>query len=206
MLAQLEVLGGRDPELVEAERGELAREVDQLLRLLVVERLEHDAVDDAEDRAVGADAQRDGDDGDDRVSRRAAELPQTVPEVLHDGLEQDAAALVAHRVLELLDAARLQPREATRLGRVDARRDLLLRQELDVRAQLLVEIALDLLARDQIVPEAPKAIEQRHGRLSSRGARRARQVAWSARVMASDTRFHSLTSASSCRRPAAVSR
>ena len=77
-LAQLEVLRRRDPELVEPEAGELARDHHELAGLRVGERFEDDAVDDAEDRAIGADAQRERQDGEECEARRSRQASHGV--------------------------------------------------------------------------------------------------------------------------------
>ena len=72
-LAELEELRRRHPELVEAHARELARDEHELLGVRIAERSQDDAVDDAEDRGVGADAQREREHGDERESGNAAQ-------------------------------------------------------------------------------------------------------------------------------------
>ena len=57
-LAELHVFRRRDPELGEPERRKLRRQVHQPIGLRIPERPQDDAVDDRENRGVGADAER----------------------------------------------------------------------------------------------------------------------------------------------------
>ncbi len=67
-----------DPELIEPETRELARDENQPLRLRVRQRLQHDSVDHAEDRGVRAYAERQREHRDRSVTRA---LPQTAERV-----------------------------------------------------------------------------------------------------------------------------
>jgi hypothetical protein len=50
--------------------------------MLIRERFQEDGVDNAEDRGVGADANRDGQDGDGGGERRFSDQPERVPEIV----------------------------------------------------------------------------------------------------------------------------
>ena len=77
-LAELEELGRRDPELIEPEARELARDEDQPRGVRIRQRLEDHAVDDAEDGRVGADPQRQRQHRHERVAGVLPEVPQRV--------------------------------------------------------------------------------------------------------------------------------
>jgi hypothetical protein len=81
-VAELEEFRDGDPELVEPERGKLARDKHQPLRVGIRQRPQHDTVHEAEDRAVGADSERERRDGQEREAGGFPELPQGVPNVL----------------------------------------------------------------------------------------------------------------------------
>jgi hypothetical protein len=81
-LAELEELRRRHPELIEAESGELARDEDQPACVRIRQRLEQDAVDDAENRGIGANPERQGQHGHERVTGMLPEMPQRVEQVL----------------------------------------------------------------------------------------------------------------------------
>jgi hypothetical protein len=55
------------------------------IRIAIGERLQQQGVDDAEDRRVGADAERQGADGDDREPWRAPQQSGAVPEIIEKG-------------------------------------------------------------------------------------------------------------------------
>ena len=122
----------------------------------VRQRLEQHAVDDAEDRAVGANAERERDDGDGREPGRPAQDANRVDEVLpqladvrtarhpprEPLIDVDALALGAFVIAKLLHraAARLVGRHA-------------LRDELaDPHVEMKVELALDV-GTDRRVPD-----------------------------------------------------
>src|SRR5476649_2368772 len=85
----LEDVALRDPiELVHARhrartwtRGPALANLDEAVGVLVGERPEEDGVDDAEDRGVGADANRDGQNGDGAGERSLSDQPERVPEI-----------------------------------------------------------------------------------------------------------------------------
>ncbi len=87
-LAELEELRRRDPELVEAHGREAAGQEHQLPGLRVRERAQQDAVDDREDRGVGADAQGQREDRDQGEPGGAQQAPGRVADiaqqVVHD--------------------------------------------------------------------------------------------------------------------------
>ena len=88
-LAELEELGRRDPELVEAHRREPAGQEHQLLWPRVGQGPEQHAVDDREDRGVGADAERQGEHRDEgepgRAEQAAGGVAEIAQEMVHDG-------------------------------------------------------------------------------------------------------------------------
>ena len=90
VVAVLDELGQRDPELLEAQARELARDELELLRMRIPERTQDHGVQHAEDRRVRADAEREREDHDERERRLAAERPDRVPdvfsEVVHESL------------------------------------------------------------------------------------------------------------------------
>ncbi len=82
-LPEVEELGRRDPELVEAERRELARDEHEPARLGVAERPQHHPVHHAEDGRVGANPERQRQDGDDGKPRALPQTPHRVDDVSH---------------------------------------------------------------------------------------------------------------------------
>ena len=85
-LAKLEEFRDGDPELVPSRKG--AGDPHQSIRLLVLERLENHGVQHREDRGVGADTEREGQDGGRGEAWRLPQHPQRVAKVLHGGLHE----------------------------------------------------------------------------------------------------------------------
>ena len=108
-----------------------------------------DAVDDAEDGARGADAerkrQRRGDREPGVVPKNACRVPQIEDEVL----ERTAAARVARVFLERLESAELPRRPAPRFVRRAALPDVFRRLALEVIAHLGVHRLLDRVAAEK---------------------------------------------------------
>src|SRR6185369_16526419 len=88
----------------------------EAVRLLDRQPSEQHRVDDAEQRRVGADAERERDDGDGGEARRLAHHAQAVAHVLRELLDEADAARVARLLLELLDAAEAAQRGRARLA------------------------------------------------------------------------------------------
>ena len=124
----------------------------QALRLADRQRLQQDAVDEREDRAVGADAKGEGGDGDERERGAAAKDAQAVAQVLGNLVEPARAARVAAVFLDLLHAAERQPRPPARLGFGRPRLDVVGDQPFEVIAELGVELPLDALTLQQPAP------------------------------------------------------
>ena len=85
-ILKLQVFRRREPELVESQRRKRAGDEHQPIRVTVLERLQHDPVDDAEYGAVGADPERQRQDGDGGESRRLPEITEGVAQVLRERL------------------------------------------------------------------------------------------------------------------------
>ena len=119
---------------------------DELVAVLVGQRPQQHAVDDAEDRRVGADAERHRHDDDESEARIAAEAAQAVADVLRGDFDEPRQPVVAHVVLDAVNRAedplRLAPGGVGR----HAFREVLLDQHVDVVAQLCIELTLETFA------------------------------------------------------------
>ena len=80
-------------------------QVDEPVAVAVGQRLEQHAADDAEDRRVGADAERQREDDDGGEAGAVSQRAQRVPEIGRDALEPGQSALVAHGFGRLREAA-----------------------------------------------------------------------------------------------------
>ena len=97
-LAELHILGRRDPEFIEAHGRDARGDPHQLFGPRVVERLQQHAVDHREDRGVGAGAKRERGNGHRREQRMPAQGADGVPRVSGKVFERRNAALVAQRI------------------------------------------------------------------------------------------------------------
>jgi hypothetical protein len=87
-LAELDELGGRHPELIEAEGRKLAGDEEEPFRLRIWQRLQQHAVDHAEDRAVRTNTQRERQDGDRGIRRTLPEAAEGMNQVLAEGVHR----------------------------------------------------------------------------------------------------------------------
>jgi hypothetical protein len=85
---ELEKLRRRDPELIEAHLGELARDVDEPIGLGIAERAQDDGVHHREDGGVRADTQRQREHGHRRKTWRPQQVAASVPQVANQTIHQ----------------------------------------------------------------------------------------------------------------------
>lgn len=167
----------------------------------VRQRLQQNAVDDAEHRGVGADAQPECDDGEQRETGIGDELARREPEILQQPLEPAPPP----RIPRLLPQdARVAESAMGRRARLVAgqtvRREVGLAL-LEVEAHLLRHLGLHAIATEQETETAGEATEQIHGVGS--GVTPV-QVPSSTIAMMALVRSQSFSSVSSCFRPARV--
>ncbi len=125
------------------------------------QRLEQDAVDHAEDRGVGADAERKGDDGDHGEQGLMAQRTQRVAKVLSQHAQSLRAAHPAEpplvggsthapKMVEIAEAPeRFEPRRLRR----HAAGDQLLDDFFEMKAELLLDVGFDVGAKEaEIAP------------------------------------------------------
>jgi hypothetical protein len=153
-------------------------------------------VDDAEDRRVGADAERECQHDDGGIAGRPPEDARAVAGVAHGRDERRAKVHVAHTLLDLLDAADLDERGPSRVRRRETLPFVRGGPRLHVRAQLVVQVAFGVRRPPQRSNPGEDRAQDRHGYDEES----------STRFMAVTTRRHVAFSADSCRRPSRVSR
>jgi hypothetical protein len=173
-------------------------EHDQLFARGHRQRAQQGSIDQPEHGGVAGDAQRQRQHHRERDPRAAAQGSGSVAQILGQGVQPVAYAAGPHLLLHLIHPAHLQPGLPPGLGRIQSSRDESVGDQVQVRAQLLVEISLDLPAPEQVPREAEQPPVQAHGCSP--------QVARSARVMARAMRSQSSVSCCNCRAPARVSR
>ena len=140
-LAQLDELRSVEREVVEVHLGELARDVDELLRFGERQRPKHHTIDDAEDRRVRADAEREGQHRGEREHGDAREAARRLPELLRDLMGPVAAPHVARRLAHGGLIAEPAPRVSRRVLRRFAARDAVADRHVEVSLHLAVQIA-----------------------------------------------------------------
>jgi hypothetical protein len=167
---------------------------DQAIRRRIWKWRQQHAVDQAEDRRRGADADGERQQGDRRESRVAAQHPRGVHEVLAELVEPRQAALIADGLGDLFGAAQpLRGATARVLGRRAAPAfELLLHVE--VKRQLVPHLVVAAAAADRSEQPRDPGDESAHG--YSADPRR--------RLITPATSVHCSRSAASCRRPAGV--
>jgi hypothetical protein len=89
-------------------------------------------------------------------------LAYAVSHILPEKIDPGAGAVLAHCLLYLLDAAEFCQRATPGLGPRHASRDLLVGQHVGVRANLLVEVTLDLPLPEEVQKAALKARSKSH--------------------------------------------
>jgi hypothetical protein len=100
-------------------------------------------VDDAEDGGRRANSDRECRDGNRRECSVFAKRPDGVGEILADFIEEHASADVPDTLFDWLDATELRERKPSGLRVREPCAPLFVGRHLDVRAQLVVELAVD---------------------------------------------------------------
>ena len=124
-------------------------EPEQALRLGIGQRLQQDAIHQAEDGRGRADADRQRHDGRAREERLLAQPAPGDPDVLRERLERREPPRLAALLLERVEAAEALLRRLTRFLRGQPTRSVLLGAPLEMEAQLLVEVLLQPAAEER---------------------------------------------------------
>ena len=138
------------------------RRNDQAVGLGHVEPAQRDAVEQGEDGAGGADAERERRDGEHREHRAAAKHADGIAHVLEPGLQPGARLGVVDVFFQRLDPPELDHAGPPRFIRAQPCPAMLILDRVEGPAQLLVELALDGASVHQVAPEAAKARETSH--------------------------------------------
>ena len=121
-----------------------------------------DVVRHRKDGGVGADADGERQHSGEGEERVAPEQPHRVPQVPPRVVEPDERALVAVKLLHLLDAAQREPRRPSRLLRRQAAAQKLVFEEREVRRQLAREVGLRAPGAQQVDQLREQSPEARH--------------------------------------------
>jgi hypothetical protein len=169
----------------------------ELVRVGDRQRTQHQTVDQGKDRAAGADAQRERQDGDGREAGSAGEQPAAEPEVVQEIFERLQCAHVAAVILDEVEAAHVPRRLPPRIRRIRSALHRELLHLFEMKPQFFVELPVG--------GPAPHERAERHEQAAVEARRHGRQTVSSCVVTADERRRHWLASRSSWRRPARVS-
>src|SRR5439155_14047709 len=133
------------------------------LRMLRWQRIEHGGLDDAHNGGRGPDTEREREHGHGGEAGVLAQHPQTVAKVLNQVLNPIHSPLLAARLLDRLHPAELSECRVTRLLRVHASLNVLLRLHFDVRTHLLVHLRVELALLKQRAKSKIKFSPPVHG-------------------------------------------
>ena len=126
------------------------RDLHQLFRMSDRERAQHHGVDQAEDRRVGADAEGEREDGDQREAGAPAQHARRVAQIGDQRLEPDEDVGVAHPLLLQRSVAEAAPRLAQGLRPAQAARHQLVGALGEMERHLAVEVPRQPLGPHQI--------------------------------------------------------
>ena len=121
----------------------------QLVRGSIGKRPEEHRVQHAEHRGIGADREREYGDGADRKAGTLAQGSHRVAYVLRHGFDQGERATVTVGFLHRLDASKAAQCGVARLGWIHAGFEVVLNLHLQVKANLIVQLALQPVAFEQ---------------------------------------------------------
>ena len=173
------------------------RSTDELLAIAEGQRPQEHAVDDAEDRGVGADAERHGEDHDESEPRIARHVAQAVTDILHECFPEPRQPRIAHVVFHAVDLTEVSERRGACFRRAHATADVVFREHVDVKRQFAIELAFVAFAPEQRCKAGFDSFQ--HGVPVEPG-----QLA-RMRATASERRSQFLVSSVSCFRPVRVS-
>ena len=139
--------GERFPEPARHDGNDL--DLHEAVRRAHRQRAQQQTVDEAEERRVRADAERERDRHDEGERRALQQHSEGVAYVLGEDVEERQAMLFAVRFAEPVRSAELQQGLASSVRGGEAAPLELVSQELEVRRQLLVELTLQLVLRNQ---------------------------------------------------------
>ena len=161
-LAQIVQLRARERRARVAGVGQVAPDEDQPRRVAERQRRDQHRVDAAEDGGVGADAERQRGDDDERDARRAHEAAARVADVLERGVDSVPHAATAHFLADRFHAVHLDERGAPCGSRLRAVADLSFDQLVEEAAQLLVQIVIQLVLPHERSPDAGEPPHRGH--------------------------------------------
>ena len=128
----------------------LALDPEQALGLRHIQRAKNHRIQHAEYHGVGADRQSQRHDSDERKSRRLSQHAQAEAHILNQSLNEISAELFADFLFEALAAAELDTGAALRFSTIEARSFQIVGAVLKMRAQLFLDLSLDLRTAEKL--------------------------------------------------------
>ena len=127
---------------------------EQLPRVFHGQGLQQDGIEHAEDCGVGADAQRERENGSCGEDRAPAEDSQRVSHVLEEEIDERQTALIAISLLHRLHSTERSPRQVPRLIRMHPSRTVLGGGELEMHLDFFVQLPIEPTGAAEERPEA----------------------------------------------------
>ena len=146
----------------EAALGGRGRDPDELFCVGKRQGAEHERVNNAEDRDVGTDRQRQDEDSDHGEAGIAAKGAQRVFEVLAKDIEAHKRACLPLMFSGLLHAAELDEGSAAGLGERHAVFDVFVDSEIDVGCEFRIEFCIESAPREEGADAADGMAEMHH--------------------------------------------
>ena len=153
---------------------------------------QHHRIEDAERGGRGPDAQSQRQDRDRGETWIATKHATRISKILHEPVDQRQAALIPIHFLHLLSTAECAPRRRTRIFGRKTTADVLLGEKVQMRADVIVQIAIVSTAQDECLHSHRQHAKGCHDYSSS------------SRFTIATVRAHVSASAASCFRPARV--
>src|SRR5215472_7313513 len=109
------------------------------------DRLQHYGIEEAEDGGVGADAERERENGYGGKAGRFAKHAKGETNILEHSIKQGEPSNLAVRFAQLRDSSQLNPGQALRFFLRGALADVLLGQDLDVRFEFQDKVPIQII-------------------------------------------------------------
>jgi hypothetical protein len=119
------------------------------IRLRVRQRRKQNGIHRAENRGIGADAEREREDGDGSEAGRFAQVAKGVTNILHQRFKEVRSARLAAFFFDLVGASEFETRAPPRFRERHASLNEFLSLPLEMKSQLVVEFVLNSLAPKQ---------------------------------------------------------
>jgi hypothetical protein len=135
---------------------------EDLFRMADGERAKEEGADQAEDDGIGADAEGERKNGNDRENGILTELPKAITSIREYGMERAAETLFADLFFYLLEAAEFDASGALRFVGGHAVAEIFVSEEGEVGLDFVVEVGVDATEGEKVAEERTKFREEGH--------------------------------------------